>query len=413
MLLCLVGCVAVPQSVSERSFAIANSPELEPLPELADPGAVHHVDCATQVSWSAMLATPADTYQLTGDCRGLGTLVLGPAHVGTASRRKVVRGPALLHSFYAGDTLGRATHHWVLHGLTFSGGNGQSSIWMGTYAVVVDSCVFEDIASPYGIRVRLWAHDNTIQQSVFRNPALLSDGVGIQIQVPRASQGSGTMHGNRVVGNDVVNYNDGIQITQAYPENLDILNGTLIDSNRIYLTSDKHTQGGTHALAENAIDVKGGSSDPLDPIVIRRNVMYGFRYFDPAGGSSGSDGVAVTVHNWAHNVRFESNIISDSPGGFRESQWPVGDPDRNRSRGTVYVGNVLVDIQPYAPQDTGYAWKITVPAVLDGNTVARCGVFLGSPGVQVGALTAVGNVAVDCPLGEAETLWGSANHEFE
>jgi hypothetical protein len=166
-----------------------------------------------------------------------------------------------------------------------------------------------------------------------------------------------------------------------------------------------------YALTENAIDLKGGSGDPNNPVRIANNRIYGFRN----SGQCKSDGVAMTIHWWAKNIVVEDNIVFDCPGGVRDLTWPPGTPDVNATRNIVYRRNVFHGIQPFAPEDTGYVWKVTVPETFEDNVAAHCAILQGVPGVVVGDHTMNGNTAIDCPLGEAAEAWtaGVGNQVLE
>ena len=129
----------------------------------------------------------------------------------------------------------------------------------------------------------------------------------------------------RIVNNEIVNCNDGIQTmryvgTQLHDANYD---GLIIDNNHIYVDEYVYTDGngklnpsGKFSLTENAIDLKAGSSDVNNPIVISNNKLWGFRKTDIVNGGSGDAGYAIVGHYDTKNVIIEDNYIFNSTNGI-------------------------------------------------------------------------------------------------
>lgn len=343
-------------------------------------------------------------------------LSLGPDDSGTADEPRTFRASGDLHPFFrapeeevrlsgfhVGTIFGTAAHNVILQGFTFRGGAHQNAIWFGSSDNTVDSILVEENTSPYGVRILLWAQRNKVQNSVFRNPAFRGDGVAMQIRVPSASQGSGTMYDNQFLGNLIVDYNDGIAVTQSVGDNSDSVNGTIFADNYIFITPEKRSASPSgYVAAENAIDIKGGSSDPNNPVRVVNNRMHGFRYFDSESQVSGSDGAAIVIHNWARHVHVYGNTIWDSPVGTRIDAWPAGFPQIDRE--VVFEANVFHSIQSYAPEDRGVAFVSALPATFYRNTFSGCDVMMDRA-LRFGAHIMRENVAVNCPLGLAQASW--------
>jgi len=82
------------------------------------------------------------------------------------------------------------------------------------------------------------------------------------------------------------------------------IDNIIIEDNHLYTTLAN--------CSENAIDLKKGTS-----VIIRRNVMHGFRYCDSTcGGSGGGIGEAITIHSEVGNALIEDNIIYDCVSGI-------------------------------------------------------------------------------------------------
>jgi hypothetical protein len=138
----------------------------------------------------------------------------------------------------------------------------------------------------------------------------------------------GRVINTRILNNEMRNCNDGIMLIKMpqfvgngtywvdYP-------GTIIDYNHIYVDTAVYTDGnGNHdpnglwALTENAIDLKGGSDDPDNPVVISHNYMWGYRRTDQHGGGSGSWGTNLAAHFHVKNLVIKDNVIFNSNRGI-------------------------------------------------------------------------------------------------
>ncbi len=191
-----------------------------------------------------------------------------------------------------------------------------------------------------------WSHDNnSYYEGVF---------VSLELDNPNESVKNFEMSGCRVR-----NYCDAFQSVRIrnselsgadkYTQPVPLINieGTRIVNNLMYIDGlvrgnqiiveidDKNVsqfiydETGTHALAENAIDLKMGSLNHLNPVIIKNNVMFGYRTSasiknidgDPTGMSD--VGVALGTHFDVQNVEISNNIIFDSTRGISGSS-PIG-----------------------------------------------------------------------------------------
>lgn len=138
-----------------------------------------------------------------------------------------------------------------------------------------------------------------------------------------------TLVNTKILNNEIRNCNDGIQpVSRPQDGQLVDYPGTIIDFNHIYIDSaiysdgnGNHDPNGLYAWAENAIDLKGGSNDPDNPMILTNNYFWGYRWTDPNGGGSGDPGAAMVIHYNVKNVIVENNVVFDSNRGI-----VAGDP---------------------------------------------------------------------------------------
>lgn len=170
------------------------------------------------------------------------------------------------------------------------------------------------------------ANNNTIQNCRFQNmthAGRLLDNPTISFKHWDLTVFS--IKNTKIVNNEIVNSNDGIQtVIPMTPEVTANVEGTIIDSNHIYIDSSIYTDGkgnytpsGTYAFAENAIDLKIGSLNAENPIIITNNHMWGYRKSDNSSGSYLSDfGAAFGYHYGIGNIMLNNNVIFDSNVGI-------------------------------------------------------------------------------------------------
>ena len=133
-----------------------------------------------------------------------------------------------------------------------------------------------------------------------------------------------TIANTLILNNEFRNCNDGILLASHPDQGYRVdYQGTVIDHNHIYVDEEVYTDGrgnpdtlGLRAFTENAIDLKGGSEYPENPVRIINNVLWGFRRTDTNGGGSGSAGAAITGHYHVKNVVIRNNLIYNSNRGI-------------------------------------------------------------------------------------------------
>jgi len=179
----------------------------------------------------------------------------------------------------------------------------------------------------YGIVIYPFCHYNTIQNSYMNHmthAGRMSDDVAIALASSNVI-GTRTV-GTKILNNDIRNANDGIQlvVSSALTANDVSYPGTIIDSNRIWMDGDVYTKGnyatagynpnGEYMIGENALDLKTGSDDPKQPILITNNIMWGYQRVDttPQGSYSGGSGQAIVVHYGVYHTKISNNIVTHS-----------------------------------------------------------------------------------------------------
>ena len=158
-----------------------------------------------------------------------------------------------------------------------------------------------------------------------------------------------TIVNTRIVNNEIRNCNDGVLLASHPEQGYEVdYRGTTIARNHIYVDQEVYTNGnGVHdpegrwSWTENAVDLKGGSEDPENPVCVCNNIFWGFRRTDEDGGGSGSSGSAVTGHFYVENVVIRDNLIFNSNRGIVFAD-PSGLP--HSVENGVISGNILYNI---------------------------------------------------------------------
>jgi len=216
--------------------------------------------------------------------------------------------------------------YWTLDRLSNINDTNRPSFYLHNGAVhnIINRLYIKNFY--YGIIITNLSHNNTIQNSYFdhmTHAGRYNDNVGIAIYSDKRV--NGRIFNTHIVNNDIRNSGDGIQLVERSTGGNSDYQGTIIDSNRIWFDGDAYTNGnykvdgysknGKYMIGENAIDLKGSSNNPKNPVVISNNIMWGYLQRDKTvGGSFSADsGKAVTAGvGIKKNVRFNNNIIFNS-----------------------------------------------------------------------------------------------------
>ncbi len=174
--------------------------------------------------------------------------------------------------------------------------------------------------------------------------------------------------GGLVAGNTIINFVDGVAtFDQRNTEN--DLPGLTIENNDIYIDDRIRffEDGQQFAHAENAIDLKVGSSDKANPVVVKNNKLHGHRW--TKGSGSGSGGDEVIIHRWAKNIHIIDNEIYDGVGGVRVMKFYVdGQAIYPNDRGVIISGNNFHNIYKRSERVSGAVYDIGSKTEITGNT---------------------------------------------
>ena len=209
----------------------------------------------------------------------------------------------------------------------------------------------KDISS--GISLYTGSHENTIQNSQMEKTQWSVDFAvnhrpstkvlphyNIRIFADRGAfqlvglDANDTLMNNVITHNEVVNFIDAVQLVRhgkaeynqaIHGSQNPQLNaeGTIIEHNNFYITPLVYTDGngtftseGNRSVTENALDFKFGSLNSSNPIIVKENIMFGYRPVDNTYGSLSDNGNAMVFHFGAKNIIIEKNYIFDSNKGF-------------------------------------------------------------------------------------------------
>jgi hypothetical protein len=224
-------------------------------------------------------------------------------------------------------------HYWIIDRMSRLDYNDANhyciEIKEGSQHIVLNRFYFSDFYAGIIVRGRSkepFTSDITIQNSRFdpMSPEGI-DGDAVAILLMGHTWNTpGRVLNTHILNNEMRNCNDGIMLIKMpqfvgngtywvdYP-------GTVIDYNHIYVDTTVYTDGnGNHdpnglwALTENAVDLKGGSDDPANPVVVSNNYFWGYRRTDQHGGGSGSWGTALAAHYHTKNLVIKDNVIFNS-----------------------------------------------------------------------------------------------------
>jgi hypothetical protein len=219
-------------------------------------------------------------------------------------------------------------------------------------------------ASNMGSAVRFGtnADKNTLQNSRIEEMRLTSrknDVMAIIIEDNIDNTPSMTITNTKIINNEIVNANDGIHVGRhRYSGDGGLrqagnIAGTIIDSNHIYITSDIYTDGkgrpdpkGRHAYAEDGIDMKIGSDDSNNPVIVSNNHLWGFRKSDTTGSHISSYGTAIGTHHGVYNIKILNNVIFDAGDGISGASGKGQDEPYAMLNGEI-KHNLLYQVGPF------------------------------------------------------------------
>ena len=330
-----IGLLSFVLIFSSSAFAATTSKYLEEvtLPECdANNPEVQFIK--TNTDWSTINNSSKRIFCVSpGDYRGAGKISLSAK--GTSSSRRYI----ILND-------GRETHPGKLQTseqanvwLSFDGGgsywtidrmsainiNSSSASVGQVYAFrngatnnILNKLNFDDFI--VAVSIYHLCHNNTIQKCRVSNQKLSarkSDKPALNVAT--AGVNNCQVHNTKFIQNEIHNTLDGIQLVIVNVTGTNY-EGTIIDSNKIWQTSDIYYStgygttldpNGMYSWSENALDFKAASDNSSNPVIVTNNYMWGWRK-QCASDGGGDPGTCVTIHNRMNNFIFENNIMFDS-----------------------------------------------------------------------------------------------------
>lgn len=366
-----------PDSVipSETPLAGSNNPYLEPvnLPE-CDPGNPEVQFIRSNADWSTINSSKRIFCVSPGDYTSLKEIELTAN--GTAEKRRYIvldNGNSIHPGKLATNEIANFAlkfnnaSYWTIDRAAAVSNSLRSSFLFkkGSTHNILNRAFTDDII--VSVMLKDTANNNTIQECRFQNMShngRLNDNPAISII--DYSLTKWTIKNTKIIGNEIVNTNDGIQsVTHQMDEAWQIANteGTIIDSNDIYIDSSIYTDGdgnydpnGSRAYAENGIDLKGGSLNSTNPIIITNNHIWGYRRSDSTDSRLSDPGYAFVAHYGVGNTKFNNNVIFDSNSGF-------GVGDKQQAAWAMYdsevKGNIIKDCETQSGDTNAFPLLIT------------------------------------------------------
>ena len=299
------------------SAAVAgkNSPYLEPvnLPE-CDPYNPEVQFIETNEDWKTINNSSKRIFCIyPGDYKSLKNISL--TRSGTATKRRYIilyngnnLHPGQLDTVrLANYALNIEASYWTIDRMASINSTGKTAVVFkrGKYNIL--NRAFVDNSNE-AVSIRNAADNNTIQKCRFQNPTARSldkDQAGITTMQWKAD--SYTIKNTKIIENEIVNYNDGIQLNRSQDSSGGSLyqhvncEGTIIDGNHIY-ANDKIASTG-----ENALDFKAGSDNALNPVVVTNNHLWGYK-----GTRIQGEGTLIVAHYSPKNLHINNNVLFEA-----------------------------------------------------------------------------------------------------
>lgn len=247
----------------------------------------------------------------------------------------------------------QSANHWVIDRMAY---------WDSKTAVnpilvkessnnVFNRLYFHDVGN--GLYIFPNSHGNVVQNSrIERNDiSIFHDRAAVGLY--NNHQSDALIKNTRIVNNEMRNFVDGFQTirqnTYKTPDNN--FEGTIVDNNHFYIDKTiytdcqgNHDEDGGCAYAENALDLKVGSANENNPIIISNNKMWGFRKSDETNSFLSDSGSLMPVHYGVSNVIIKNNVGFDSAQGFPIAAKRYGFSIKN----SVIEGNIFQNIKGMA-----------------------------------------------------------------
>ena len=180
----------------------------------------------------------------------------------------------------------------------------------------------------FGIKVYESCNYNTIQNSYIHEQVDVTttgdafDGIAINLFL--IGDVNASIIGTKVLNNDIQNTGDAFQTTRTTQNGSNNCNGegTIVDNNRMWLDNSVYRNidgslnpNGFYAQSEEGIDLKFGSENPENPMLITNNIIWSYRLALKVGTKS-AQMPAFIAHFGVRNIKIDSNIAYDVGSGF-------------------------------------------------------------------------------------------------
>ena len=255
--------------------------------------------------------------------------------------------------------------YWIIDRLSYWEDNDIQNVVIDIYKsqnIVLNRILLRD--TNHAILIRDESHNNVIQNSFFEktqwsvNHSSYGDRAAINLLCKENGE---SIKNTKIVNNKIINYVDGVQLVRLGRIKNINFEGTLIANNLIYVTKIMYTDekgkislNGEFSLTENAIDLKGGSTNPDNPIRILNNEMWGFRASSSLSSDLGDPGAVIGLHYYVNNLVIKNNKLYDSTVGILSGvayfDYALED--------TVIDGNIIYDIKEAGLQIFGTRNKL-------------------------------------------------------
>jgi len=229
------------------------------------------------------------------------------------------------------------TGYWIVDRMAYWNDSSTANpiLLKNSNNIVINRYFLENTGT--GIYLYPGSNNNTIQNSRFQKNDYTISHDRAAVGLLNNGKSNIAIKNTKVINNEIVNYVDAFQAIKWNGSNLNY-EGTIVSNNDMYVDSKLYsdcsghqTPTGSCSFSENAIDLKSGSSNPQNPMIITNNRMWGFKKSDRTNTSLSDWGTAVGIHYGVNNVVFENNIIFNSDRGISIADPREGYAMRNSS----------------------------------------------------------------------------------
>lgn len=212
------------------------------------------------------------------------------------------------------------SNYWIIDRMSAVGSKKTPLLFLNSSNNIVNRHFIDN--SLKGIIIRDASHNNTIQNSRVQNMSEFGrkDDMTCILLHPRDNQTE--IKNTQIIHNELHNCNDGFQALWRSGMSVNY-EGLVLYANDISVDSSLYTNcngsknpNGECSYSENAIDIKMGSKNSNNKILIKRNNLWGFRKADTTNSKLADAGAAIVVHYGVKNLQISENTIFDSTIGI-------------------------------------------------------------------------------------------------